>query len=884
MLLARRILRAGASAVMLCTALLAKTPVVHDSLIIRIQPAWMSGRSFLAPTAHIEMRRPRLGLALSGGGLRGVAQIGVLKCLEENHIPIDFICGASIGSVVGGLYASGYTADEIWNLFKSMNWKDIWSDSPNRATQFLAEKQKRHRAILNFRLDGWKIVLPEALTPGQRLSDFLTNALLRAPFHDNDFSNLKTPIKIIATDMIHGEKVLLDHGDLAEAIRASIAVPLLLNPVEYQDYWLIDGGVLDNIPVEETRNLGADVVLAVNSTANLRCKQELLAPWQIADQVTTIMQKKHNQQQLAAADFLVDLQDLHSALTDAEYMNELLLEGELRTQKLLPQLRQLFTPQCPVTEQRFFIHRQTCLPKPNFILPMDMDTTETRLITTSEIHAQLVKIFNSGFVDSCYAEVRLNGRDLFLSYHLFEKPLLRSVRFTGNTALPDSALLLYFNEQLNKPLQTRAWQSACTQILKLYKNQGYSLAAIQTIQYDSVAQCAHINITEGLISQIVYQGNETTKNFVIAREFGLRPGDCFHFKQAEQGLANLYGTGLFHSVNLRTRQTGDQWMLTLHFYEKKYQQIRMGARYDLERQGRGFLELAHENLFGAGNELTLHGQYGKRDQQISLHFNANRIFKTYFTSQLQIRHDVRKYFYYEDYQGIGEYERRSDGPTFSIGSQLGRSGTLWGIMRSEHISIRSISGHGYDAGDLFINTLGINMIIDTRDRVPFPFSGKQYQFFYEFSSGKFLGAGISYFKVENHLASYWTFLRRNTLCQKLIWGTSDLTTPFSEQFRFGGEEEFYGLRDGELQGRHVILASWQYRYFLPFKPLWEMFLSLRFEVGGAWKNAVKAKAQDFINGRGICLSMNTPAGPLNFSYGRASNNKKRLYFSFGYNF
>ncbi len=867
---------------LLCWSALCAT--TKDSLILRIQPQWMSGRSFLSPISHVELRRPRIGLALSGGGLRGVAQIGVLKCLEQNNIPIDYICGASIGSVVGGLYASGYSANDIWNLFKSMNWKDIWSDSPNRAAQFLAEKQKRHRAILNFRLDGWKIVLPEALTPGQRLTDFLTDALLRAPFHENDFSRLYVPIKIIATDMIHGEKVLLDHGDLAEAIRASIAVPLLLNPVEYQDRWLVDGGVLDNIPVEETRNLGADIVLAVNTTANLRNKQELLAPWQMADQVTTIMQKKHNQQQLAQADLIVDLHDFHSALTDAEYMSELLHEGELRTQKLLPQLRQLCGQACPVNEQRFFIRRQFCAPKPSVSLPFELDSTETRLITTTEIYENLVKIYNTGHVDSCSAEIRMQGLDRFLYYQIYEKPILKSVYFTGNSAIADSAFLPLFKELLNKPLKQKTWQSACTEVLKKYKNLGYSLAAIQKVQYDSLLQAAQVFITEGRISQIVYQGNETTKDFVIAREFSLRPGSCFHFNQAQLGLANLYGTGLFHSVNLRTRQLGDEWLLTLHLSEKKYQQIRLGTRYDLERQGRGFLELAHENLFGDGNELTMHGQYGKRDQQISLHFNANRIFKTYFTSQLQLKHDVRKYFYYEAFKGIGEYERRSVGPTFSIGSQLGRSGTLWGIMRSEHISISSISGRGYDPGDLFINTLGVNIIVDTRDRVPFPFSGKHYTFFYESSNGQFLGTGISYFKVENHLTSYLTFLRRNTLCQKLIWGTSDLTTPFSEQFRLGGEEEFYGLRDGELQGRHIILASWQYRYFLPFKPLWEMFLSVRFELGGAWKNAVKIKAQDFINGRGISLSMNTPVGPLNFSYGRASNDKKRIYFSFGYTF
>ncbi|HPN33807.1 MAG TPA: patatin-like phospholipase family protein [bacterium] len=856
-----------------------------ERVLYRVNLRWTPARAPLFPLPAVQIARPRIGLALSGGGLRGVTHIGVLKCLEDHHIPIDLICGTSIGSVVGGLYASGYSADEIWELFLAMNWKEIWSDVPNRAFQFLAEKQKRHRAILQLRLDGWKVVLPEALAPGQKLSDALTDMLLKAPFHENDFNSLRIPLRIVATDLILGDKVVLTHGDLVEAMRASIAVPLLLHPVSYQNRLLVDGGLVDNLPVEETREAGADIVIAVNATSNLHTRQDLETPWKIADQVTTIMQKEHKRRQLELADIVIDFQDMQMLSTDTERLPELYEEGRRRARAALPALRALMTPTAPRSSPpSFYIHRQRILAPSGALLPASLDTAAGRLFTPAQIRDNLTALYEQGQLDSCFADIRVERTDTVLCYHLFPRPWLHQVRFSGNTALPDSVLLPLFENQIHQPLNLHGWQKACTALLQRYRRQGYSLAAIQKVRYDAAAQTAHVTIAEGMISRLFFTGNRTTRDMVIAREFTLKPGEYFQLEQTKQGLANLYGSGLFNSVVLRTHRVDSSWNLALHFDEKKYYLLRLGARYDDERLGRGFIEFAHENLFGSGNEITLHGGYGRKDQAAMLTFNANRIFRTYLTSQMQVYHRKNKNYYYEQFVERGQYERHSSGGHFRLGSQLGRFGTLWAVARSEHIAIRSLQGGGYDAGDLHINTLGLNSIVDTRDRVPFPFSGKYHEFMYEVSSGKFLGAGLSFFKVENYLAGYWTFKQRNTFCQKVYWGTSDLTTPFSEQFRLGGETTFYGLRDGEMQGRHAILLSGEYRYFIPYKPLWEMFLSLRIDFGGTWKNAVKVKATDFITGRGVALSFSTPLGPLSVSYGQASHHRPRVYFSFGYVF
>ena len=156
------------------------------------------------------MKRPKIGLALSGGGARGFAQIGVLQVLEENNIPIDAIVGTSIGSIVGGLYSAGYSPDQIENITENIDWTSIMVDTPPRTNLFVAQKQERGRAILQIRFKGTKIELPRAITPGQKLSSILTNLTLRADFQTSlNFDQLKIPFRALACDLITGRKVLL---------------------------------------------------------------------------------------------------------------------------------------------------------------------------------------------------------------------------------------------------------------------------------------------------------------------------------------------------------------------------------------------------------------------------------------------------------------------------------------------------------------------------------------------------------------------------------------------------------------------------------------------------------------------------------------------------
>lgn len=828
--------------------------------------------------SYKKIQRPKIGLALSGGGMRGVAQIGVLKALTEENIPIDYIVGSSIGAVIGGIFASGYSADEIWNFVKKIDWTEILIDTPERSTLFLGEKQKHSRSILNFRLKRLKPSLPQALTPGHKLLNVLNDIVTNAPIHSNDFSKFDTPLRIITTDILNGKKIVVEKGDLVEMMRASIAIPLLLPPIEYGNMLLADGGILDNIPVKEVYDFGANVVIAVNTTSPLRTKSQMTAPWEYADQVTTIMQQQSNKIQLTSADVVIDFSDITGTSTNINEMDKIFLLGYERTKASIEKIKSL---SCHKSDNNTYYFKNVQVPN-EFENIVHLPTNG--YIAEKEIYEILQDIYFQGSVSNCFAFIKTCGPDTFLVFEVTKNPILKDVRFIGNKIIPDSVLIKPFQTMLNKPINHTLAHKALSDLIKLYRNNGYSLAFISNIMYSSQNNCADIFINEGKITSLAYAGLYQTKKYVIDREFSLKLDQIFQYEKAKRGIENLFGTGLFQSINMETNQSGENSGIILRMQEKPSSVVRIGAKFDRDRNGNSFLEISNENLFGTGNDVTIHGQYGDRELGVRLEYRADRIFKTYLTSHLRLHHFYSKHFAYENFNNVGEYGRKSSGAFFSIGQQIERFGTLSGFLRVEKIEISNIYGYGFDTGALFINTFGLNSLVDTRDQMPFPRTGRYHEFTYQVSSGDFLGADISFFKVNNMFETYYTIKHRHTLCTKLFWGTSDLTTPYSEQFRIQERASFYGLREGQLEGRHLVHGSFEYRPLLLSRQLLEFYITLRFDIAASWENTVEIYKEDFITGRGVGLSLKTPFGPVALAYGVTNRNTSRLYFYAGYDF
>jgi len=233
------------------------------------------------------IKRPKIGLVLSGGGAKGFAHIGVLKVLEEAGIKIDYIGGTSMGSVIGGLYASGYNASQIDSIFKKTNFDELINDYiPRSSKNFYGKKNDELYAIV-LPFSNFKVGIPEALSKGMYNYNLLSS-LTRNVRHVRDFNKLPTPFLCVGTNIETGEEVLLNKGNLVQAMMASAAFPSLFTPVEIDGNLLVDGGVVNNYPIKEVRNLGADIIIGVDVQDDLMNRKNLKNATRILVQITNL--------------------------------------------------------------------------------------------------------------------------------------------------------------------------------------------------------------------------------------------------------------------------------------------------------------------------------------------------------------------------------------------------------------------------------------------------------------------------------------------------------------------------------------------------------------------------------------------------------------------
>ena len=291
-------------------------------------------------SAAADRQRPRVGLALSGGGAKGFAHIGVLKVLESAGVPIDCISGTSMGSIVGALYAIGYSVDEIEAIALESDWEDIFSDAITRRDRPIEQKLVEDRYLLSLPLVGTKIGLPRGLIAGQKVSALLDRLTL--PVHgQTSFRELPIPFSCVATDIVTGEAVVLDSGFLPEAIRASMAIPSAFTPVEIDGRLLVDGMLVRNFPVQDVIDLGADLVVGVDVGTPLANRDELKTFVQILGQAIGFIGAESTARQRGMCDVLIapDVNDV-TAL-DFKKMREIIAAGEAAARQALPQLQDL---------------------------------------------------------------------------------------------------------------------------------------------------------------------------------------------------------------------------------------------------------------------------------------------------------------------------------------------------------------------------------------------------------------------------------------------------------------------------------------------------------------------------------------------------------------
>jgi NTE family protein len=283
--------------------------------------------------------RPRICLVLSGGGARGMAHIGVLKVLEELKVPIDCIAGTSMGAVVGGLYASGMSAAQIDTTMRSVDWQEAFRDTPPRRDLAFRRKQDDRNFLvrLPLGLKHGRVLLPKGLIQGQKLQETLRQLTL--PFSNTtNFDLLPTPFRAVATDLLTGSTVLMDKGDLAIAMRASISAPGVFAPVETQGRVLVDGGLAENLPIDVAREMHADILIVSDVSFPLQSRSQLDTALSISNQMLAILVRKDADRQRATlrpSDILVEPALGPASSTDFTAVDSTVAAGENAARAML---------------------------------------------------------------------------------------------------------------------------------------------------------------------------------------------------------------------------------------------------------------------------------------------------------------------------------------------------------------------------------------------------------------------------------------------------------------------------------------------------------------------------------------------------------------------
>ncbi len=824
-------------------------------------------------------------LAISGGGARGIADIGILKAFQEKGIRVRAIAGTSMGGIIGGLFAAGYTPAQLTALVKQIDFADIFSNRPSRSTMFQTQRRNRGQDILSLRFDGLKPQIPQGLTSAQKLTSLLTLLTSKATYQSSsNFLKLPIPFRTVSTEVVTGQTIVLDSGSLADAMRATISFPLAFTGLEVNGFLLMDGGMVVPIPVELVREMSdsVDFVVAINTTSPLVPKDRLITPVDIASQVTSIMTADKLQSSLKNADIVITPVNDEILAGDFEMRDSLLQLGYvagLKTADSIITLHQQKTEEQPFLIDSILLDSSLKRQKPIFEkafydAPFTKSTLTaklkelTRTLDLFELTAQLSPLVIAS--EETVANLSLTGIESIATDSV-------GVSFIGNHVITDKELYRLFHTEKTR-LNYRTLQQFVNRIRQYYLSRGYDHFGIRKINFDNTTHNLTIFIDEAIIQNIEIAGVRRTRPWYIKAQFPLKKGEPYSSRLASQGIDNIYGTDLFKRVTVDIVPSVKGATVKIRVEEKSYHQMRFGMHWDDEYDNEEFLELLDDNIAGIGLEGRIHAQHGPDRQYYYASLNADRIFATYLTGQIRTFHrQIDRHLYNENDSLYDIRDETRTGFDFKLGQQISRLGTVSAGMIIEHVDYHHLNSDSKDSFKL--HTLRIESRVENFDRYPFPNSGKQHLIEVH-TSGEYIGSDVNFTRFLTSIEAYFPLTDKINYHPKLAVGVSRSDLPPTEQFYLGGLHSFSGLHTYQLRGDKLFHLSQELRFKLP---LW-FYLTGRYDFGDIFGRTDEIKFSALRHGFGLYLALDSPAGPLEFGYGITTNNHDRWYLSLGFEF
>ncbi len=766
--------------------------------------------------------KPKIALVLSGGGARGAAQVGVLAELEAAGIRPDIVIGTSIGAIVGGLWCSGYTAVELDSIVRAIDWEKqyIVGDERDRNGLFLDQKYEQDRALLTLRFKDFSFVVPQSVTSVMRFTAPFQRLFWNAPYQGNgNFDSLMIPFRAVATDLVSAQAVAIDRGNLVEAIRASATLPLRYSPVRIDSMVLVDGGLLANIPTEIAQRYHPDIIIVVNTTSPLLPTNALDKPWNVADQVVSVMEKQFNSRASLNATVTIEPAIGTHLNTDFQHLDSLVELGRQEAHRLIPSILQHIREKGDSLRR---LQRDTG----NVAIEMPEHSLSTiRSVQVSNADTSLVRLLQ-----------RLVGQ----RFHLAKcrESVLRACRATNNT-----------------------------------------FADCRGLRFDEANGTLHIDIDPGIVRLLAISGNHSVTELFVARELNIRIGDQPDAEDIISGLEKIINTDLFSEVGIDIRRLSEGnsgIAVRVNVVERGSQVLRIGARVDNERNSQISADFVQENVLSTGIRFGLRVGGGNRNNIADGRIEIPRILDSYWTFSTRGYWTSRNvYLYTLTHSSRSRFEAIQSGDMLEqhaglralFGRQVETSGKVGLEFRYE-------AQRNFQLGDNVTSrdfhpmaSLAISTVFDKQDRADFPTRGRVVSIRLERTVLE--DPTIPQFtKAEIKLKNTLTF-GRHSISPSAEFAFADALLPVPEFYHMGGQDSFFGMRENEMRGRQLVLGQLEYRYRLPFSLLFDSYFSMRYDIGSVWPTMQAVRLVDLRHGVGTTLSFDTPLGPARLAVGRS---------------
>jgi predicted acylesterase/phospholipase RssA len=787
---------------------------------------------------------------LSGGGARGLAQIGVLMALEEAGLRPDLIVAVSMGSIVGALYACGYSPGEILEFTKSADWSRISANTRSRDILFVNQKSNPKGYLFDIRLDNnLRPMLPIALSDGQIFYEMLAAKLLPAQYHANfDFGKLPVSLRVVATDLLTGQPTVLSGGSLPTAVRASSAAPLAFSPVNIGGKLLADGGLTANIPVQTALNEKPALTVAVDVTSPLWERENLENPVRLMEQVVAIGIERNKEIDKRKADLIINPQLRGFNNTDFTKIDSLVTRGYNAARAAIPAIKAKLAG----------IARDGAVSRIE-TLELIMYGTDSSVILRADsvnIDVGLSSITNITGLNPQFRNLLRENRLEFAPIYsmnidggvlriLSETPVVGDVHIYGNDQTARRLMLTASGLKPGARLESTSIERG---ILSLYSTELFESVKIET------EPGADVNI------HVDERGFWRVRGGLRYDEFNRGEGFI------TPAYVNLFGHGVTSALHLQYGMRKEKYAI----------------------------DLMSNLLFTSNWAGNWHLQFFAARERI-------------YSREVLPQDDGPALVVIDDVV-LGK-----SGLSLTIGSQIGKFVSIEGGGKVENFQIQQSSRNIFDNNFDFRNSLPyflLRLNIDTRDAAPFTTSGHRH-IVTAGMAGEVIGLGGTeeFVKVDGSFSRHFTLLRRHTFHTQALGGWTSAPLPEAEKFFLGGaipEQNyrdadiyniipFMGMKPKSVSSDIFGLLHVEYRFALTRN----LFISAAADWARLWtyeefntRGEGRASSPKNPLGAGFRITWRTPLGPIRAAYGQLARygydpqaiSEPVFYFSAGYDF